>query len=139
MGAVDGVAVRWSEVENGFNRMPGGCDRYEGRRYVTSNMPERMTLDALVAIFYLLMVVCCRKISSRQGGRKIVVEIYFKPQHHKIAHTGKLNSFWKHDLVLHSKVYVVHALIIRRTANYVFFKHPSSPSSCHSAASSSIV
>ena len=26
-----------------------------------------------------------------------------------------------------------------RTANYVFFKHPSSPSPCHSAASSSIV
>jgi hypothetical protein len=38
------------EVEKSFNRMPGRCDRYEGRRYAASNMPERKTLDALVAI-----------------------------------------------------------------------------------------
>jgi hypothetical protein len=38
------------EVENGFNRMPGRCDRYEGRRCVASKMLERNALDALVAI-----------------------------------------------------------------------------------------
>lgn len=73
---VAGVAGWRREVEKGLdvcadgelNRMPGECDRYEGRRYVASNMLERMTLDALVAILELLMggwlsrdVVCAKE------------------------------------------------------------------------------
>jgi hypothetical protein len=48
--AVAGVAALRGEVENGFNSIPGRCDRYECRRCVASKMLERKTLDALVAI-----------------------------------------------------------------------------------------
>jgi hypothetical protein len=55
--AVAGVAALRGEVENGFNRMPGRCDRYEDRRCVASKILERKTLDALITILDSLRVV----------------------------------------------------------------------------------
>lgn len=50
MVADAGEAAWFGDVENGFNRTPGRCDRYESRVYVASSMIERKTRGTLVAI-----------------------------------------------------------------------------------------